>query len=196
VSTVTRVEPIDTFVSAVIRNDLSRTAQSQAVAAFARRELTEAQQANSRALGRVPRHETFVDGRRGAALESVRPNGGTILFSFELVDDVLRWIFAELRRRSPVVSGRYRDSHQVFADGREIALTAIPEASEYTLSNSALYARRLEVGRTRAGRAFVVQVPNRIYQRTAADASRRFGNIAKITFGFRAAVPTIIVTVR
>jgi hypothetical protein len=196
----TRIEPLDSVINVIVAEDLGPAAQSKAIAAFAREQLAEAQRANRAALGRVPAHKSFVDGRAGAALETVRPKGGTILFEFDIFADVLHWILAELRNRSPRRSGRYRDSHRLFADGREIGEVAIPAAAEYLITNTVLYARKIEIGKTESGRAFVVQVEPRIYERTAADARRRFGNIARISFGWQsssgggeARAPAIIV---
>ncbi len=185
----TRIEPIATFLDVVVRDDLSKEAQQKAIAEFARERLAEAQQANQRVLGRVPKHDTFVDGRAGAPLEGVKPRGGTIVFEFELFSDVLRWIMQTLIDRSPVVSGAYRRSHLLFADQRQVATDgAIPEADEYSFTNTVPYARKIEIGRSKSGRAFVVQVEPRIYERTADDAARRFGNIARIIFTWRGIV--------
>jgi hypothetical protein len=185
----TRIEPLANFINVAVA-DMQPAAQKAAIAIFARQQLDEAQAINRRAIGRVPPHRTAVDGRLGAPLESVNPKGGVINFEFELVGEVLAWILSELRRRSPVASGAYRAGHRLFADGQEIeavgATGIVPRAaSEYTLTNLQPYARKLEIGRTKSGRAFLISVPNKIYQRTATDASRRFGNIARIRFSYR-----------
>lgn len=185
----TRIEPISTFVEVVVREDLSPQAQSKAVAAFARERFQEAQETNKRILGRIPPHQTFVNGREGAPLESVSPSGGSIVFEFELMTDVLRWIAQTLVERSPVVSGKYRDSHTLFADGVEVDVGGqIPPADEYSFTNLVPYARKIEIGKTQSGRVFVVQVPNRIYERTGREAQSRFGNMAKIEFTYRGIV--------
>jgi hypothetical protein len=165
---------------------LSPQAQQRAVADFAREQLTEAQDTNTRVLGRRPPHKTFVNGVENAQLETVRIGGGTIVFEFELVADVLRWIAGRLIERSPVLTGAYRRAHTLFADGVEVDVGGtIPVAEDYAFTNTMPYARKIEIGKTRAGRAFVLQVPNQIYERTAKDARARFGNIAKIEFTFR-----------
>lgn len=194
----TRIEPIASFVEIVAREDLSPKAKSGAVAAFAREQLLAAQESNKRVLGRTPGHKTFVDGRQGAALETVRPVNGTIVFEFEMVADLVRAIAAMLVERSPIRHGGYLRGHRIFADGVEVRSTAggVPAAIEYTFLNIVPYARKVEIGKTKAGRAFLIQVPNRIYERTARDASRRFGNIAKITFSYRAPVGGGIVKYR
>ncbi|MGE0575385.1 MAG: hypothetical protein AB7F22_10640 [Reyranella sp.] len=185
----TRIQPIADWVSVVVRDDLSPAAQSAAVAQFARDRLGEAREKNRTILGRVSTHRTFVDGRENVPLESVRPKGGRIVFEFDLVEDALQWIWATLRERSPVVKGDYLRGHRVFADGIEVLATdAVPAAAEYAFLNIVPYARRIEVGKRADGTPFLLQVPNRIYERTAEDARRRFGNIASIKFGYRSPV--------
>ena len=49
-------------------------------------------------------------------------------------------------------------------------------------------ARKVEIGKTKAGRNFVIQVQPNIYQRTVTNARGRFGNVAKIQFTFRGIV--------
>lgn len=190
----TRVEPIADFIQIAVRDDLSREGQSRAVARFAAEKLAEAQEQNRRALGRVPPHDTFVDGREGAPLDSVNPNGGRIVFEFELVDDVLQWIAARLIERSPVTSGAYQRGHTLFAGGVEVEFGGLfagqpaPQAAEYVFLNAAPYSRKIEIGKTRSGRDFVIQVENRIYERTAKDARARFGNLVRIGFSYRGVV--------
>lgn len=185
----TKIEPVEDFIQAAISETLSPEARSKAVAKFARERLTDAQRQNLLVLGRVPPHETYVDGSRGAPLERVNPDRGNIVFEFELIGDVLRAIAAMLYERSPVVSGAYRNGHTVFADGAEIALgDRIPHADEYSFTNYVPYSRRLEIGKTKSGRDFLVSVPNRIYERTAKDARQRFGNVATIRFTYRGIV--------
>lgn len=186
-----RIEPIDQWVNVTVNELLSPPARAKAVADFARGALREAQETNRGALGAEPPYEQFVDGRRGAALESVNPDRGVIVFEFELVNEALTWIMAELIRRSPRGpaggAGTYREAHRAFADGKEIALGAdLPPAAEYSFTNTVIYARKLEIGRTESGRDFLVSVPNRIYDRVSFDAARRFSNIAKIGYTFRA----------
>lgn len=184
-----RIDPVERVTTATLMAELSQPEQRAAAANLARAGIEEAKQINRSVLGRVPPCVTIVDGRRGAPLDSVSPNGGQIVTEFELVGDVLKWIANELNERSPYFKGDYLRGHTVFADGREIDVGAvIPDAEEYVLINTVPYARKIEIGRTRAGRAFLLQVPNRIYERTAADASRRFGNIARVRFGYRGVV--------
>lgn len=182
-----RIEPISDWIQIAADRSLSRQARQEAIAEFAGEQLAGARDANQRILGRVPPNTTHVDGRAEAPLTSVNPDKGIIVFEFELVADVLRWIMQTLVDRSPIVSGAYRNSHMIFADGAAIRLTdTVPKAAEYVVLNAQPYARKIEIGKTKSGRAFVIQVEPRIYERTAKDAASRFGNIAKIRFGYSA----------
>lgn len=181
-----RIDPIAKDVSIIVNEMLSPTAQSKAFADFARQEIADADDANRRILGRLPPKTVTVDGRPGASLDSVKPNG-VIIAEWELSVDVLAWIAQKLIERSPVNSGRYKKSHTLFADGVETAVgEVLPGAEEYVFLNPVPYARKLEIGKTKGGRDFLVSVPNRIYERTAKDAKARFGNIVNIRFSYRA----------
>lgn len=181
----TRVESIARDISVILASDLSPAAQSKAAAAFAASEIREADETNRRILGRLPPKTISVDGRRGASLDTVKPSGGLIVAEWELFGEVLAWIGQTLRDRSPRVSGAYRNAHTLFADGVETEIgVEVPQADVYTFINLTPYARKLEVGKTESGRDFLIQVPNRIYERTYRDAKARFGNTAKITFGY------------
>lgn len=183
----TRIDSIATDINLIVSAMLSPAAQSRAVADYARGEIQKADEKNRRVLGRVPPKTITVDGQSGGQLDNVRPNGGSIITEWELIGDVLVWIGNTLRDRSPVVSGKYRDAHTLFADGTEIEIGGeVPQANEYVFLNPLPYARKIEIGKTKSGRDFVIQVPNRIYDRTADDAKKRFGNLANIKSVYRA----------
>jgi len=163
--------------------------QKKTAADFARKGIADADQINQRIFGRVPPHTITVDGTQGAALETVNPDGGSIIVEYDLIGDVLIWIAKTLEDRSPIVSGAYKRGHTLYADGVPTDVNGtVPQADVYTFINTVPYARKLEVGKTEKGRAFLVQVPNRIYERTANDARRKFHNSADIQFGYAEAV--------
>jgi hypothetical protein len=173
-----RVEPLEQDIGLLIRRDLSPQAQSEVLAAFARETLGDAQEANQAALGHPSPHETFVDGLAGANEDSVRPNG-TIVYEFDLILDLFAWIDDQLIQHSPVGSGSdphpglYKRSHLFFADDVEAdPLTPPPGAAQYVFVNEQPYARKLETA-------------DAVYETVAAMAQRRYGNIAKIAFGWR-----------
>lgn len=176
-----RIDSIDRDIKLITDELLSPGARARQFAEGAKEQLADTDEINRQALGRVPKSETYVDGRRGAPLASVSANG-VIIREYELVNDVLIWIAATLRADSVVGKGPdkrpghpgfYRSSHVLFADGQEVDSSGqIPEAEEYVFLSTAPYARRVEK-RTD------------IYEKTAAKANRRFGNVAKVSFGWR-----------
>ena len=172
-----RFEPIAKDIE-VLLGDLQGQAASQLLAAFAQEEIDNAKKINASALGRVPPYKTFVDGKQGAPLDSVRPNG-VIVTEFELVQDVLVWIAEQLFKFSPVKSGLYQKSHELFADGRHVEALGqlIPIADEYIFVNTVPYARKIE-------RGLSSQAPEGVYQAIAALARTRFGNITKTSYTF------------
>lgn len=184
-----KIDPVEKFSAISVRNDLTLPEQKRELAAFVSDEIADADQANQRILGRIPPKTVTVDGRLGAPLDSVNPDGGNIVVEYELISDVLRWIGKTLVDRSPEVSGAYKRGHTLFVDGNEVALNGqIPQGEEYAFTNMVPYSRKIEIGTTKSGRSFTLQVPNHIYQRTANDAKARFGNIADIFFTYRGIV--------
>lgn len=201
----TRFTPLAKTIQIVVDRNLSPAARSARVAAFAQAEIDAGDAQNARALGAAPPKTVTVDGRQGVPLTSVNPDRGIIIAEWSLVGDVLQWIYATLRARSPIVSGDYLRGHTMFADGVQCDAINPPPAREYVFLNPLPYSRKIEIGKTESGRDFVIQVPNRIYERTANDGQGRFGNVAKIRFTYQSAVggkaaadrvPAIVVTLR
>lgn len=168
----------------LVDSTLAPRARSETVAKFARTQIATADEINRRALGAVPPKKVTVNGRENEALINIPPDRGVIVAEYRLVDDVLAWIMQTLRERSPVISGDYRKGHRLFADDTEVDADNPPLASRYAFFNLVPYARKIEVGKTKSGRDFVIQVENKIYARTYQDAKAKFGNVAKITTGF------------
>jgi hypothetical protein len=164
------------------------------LAAFAAESIADAAQQNKQVFGTVPPYDVYVDGQEGAALTDVKPNG-VIRAEFHLVNEALEWIAEQLRTHSPVLTGRYSKSHELFADGTQADdPNAPPPADEYVFVNTQSYARKLERGKSS-------QAPDGVYQAVATLAQRRFGNLAKITFSYRTVLggernPAIIVKLR
>jgi hypothetical protein len=184
-----KIDPVEKFTELDVRNDISLPEQRKAAADFVRAGIEEAKNTNRLVLGRVPPFTVTVDGREGAPLESVNPDGGNVTVEFELVGDALVWIAQTLVDRSPRVSGEYIRGHALYADGAEVdPFGVIPSADTYVFTNSVPYTRKIEIGKVKGppARDFVIQVPNRIYERTAEDAKARFGNTVKIRFTYQA----------
>ena len=176
-ATTIRIQPFVKDVQVLI-GDLEGDEASELLAAFAEAEIEEAKASNAAALGRVPPYKIFVDGAQGKPLEDVRPNG-VIVAEFELVQDVLIWIAEQLFKFSPVKSGLYQRSHELFADGKHVEALGqlIPFADEYIFVNTVPYARKIE-------RGLSSQAPEGVYQAIAALARMRFGNIARTSYTF------------
>jgi len=157
----------------------SPQARSKAFADFARSELKAAQEHNRSALGRVPPHQTWVDGTLGGDLDRVKPDG-TIVFEFEMVEELLLWIQEELFKNSPWLTGRYTRSHALFVDGKEASLDAPlpPIEQEAFFVNLQPYARRIE-------RGWSDKAPDGVYESVAKIAKGRFANVADIKFSYR-----------
>ncbi|MFC3693123.1 hypothetical protein [Chenggangzhangella methanolivorans] len=174
-----RLDPIDRDIDAILAEDLSPQARSSALADVARGELRAAQDVNARAMGgRTPPHDTFVDGRRGAIEDSVSPQG-VIAYEFTLLEELFAWIADQLVTHAPVLTGKFSRSFAFFADGVEVSEGApAPQASEYVFLNLQPYARKIE-------RGLSSQAPDGVFEVLAAMAAARFGNVARIRFGFR-----------
>lgn len=180
----TRIDSIDRDVKLAFDELLSPAARSRQFAEMAKAALDDADSVNRQVLGRIPRHRTYVDGREGAALDAVRPNGGVIVREYELVLDVLKFIGDELQAVSPVLTGFYRRNHTLFADGMEVRLgETIPEAREYVFINDVIYARKIE-GVWRPAQS--KQAPQGVYEFVAIKANARFSNVARVVFTWRA----------
>jgi len=189
VKTKTKIDVIETDLSLMFPQTFSPQARSKEIARFAREKLKEGQDTNRRVLGRVPTHETVVDGRHTTVLESVRPDG-TIVFEFDLYEDVFAWIGEQLVKHSPIGDasdkrpghpGAYMASHVFVVDGEVVdpGKPMPPRWDKAVFLSTVPYARKIE-------RGLSDQAPYGVYEVVAALAQKRFGNIASIGFGFEA----------
>jgi hypothetical protein len=176
-----RVDVISRDIFFAPGGGLSPQDQSKALAEFARAKIAEADAINAKSSGSAVSREVYVDGVRGAALETVKPNG-EIVAEYDLASDVIEWTFAQVRAASPVLTGRYRLSHRLYADGVEVeSPKEATNASEIIITSVVPYARKIERGQS-------PKAPDGVYQAVAALAQRRFGNIARIRFTYRSPV--------
>lgn len=142
---------------------------------FARVKLGEAQQINRAAMGTVPPHETFVDGKKDAPLESVKD---TIVFQFQPMDNAIAWVKEQLDRRAPVLTGRFKHSFIELADGAEVPMgTEVKGAQRYVIVNTQPYSRKIEKGQSR-------QAPNGLFQAVASIANAKFGKTVRVKFTY------------
>jgi hypothetical protein len=172
-----KVQALDRDVSVLFPDDFSPQARSKFLADTARSELRAGQEKNRAALGRVPPHDTYVDGGKSENLDAVKPDG-VIVFEFELLADTFGWVEKLLEEASPVKTGRYQRSHIFLADGQPADPDAPPPAQEYVFVNTQPYARKIEKGQSQ-------KAPEGVYQVVAGMASRRLSNVASVKFGYR-----------
>lgn len=141
--------------------------------------------AEAGARGARPAVTAYANTPGNRNLDSVKLPG-PIVAIFDYRSEVVRATLDALRAASPVDSGLYRNSHRVLVNGTEVGgvPTTLGAGDEVTIVNPVAYARRLEIGKTKSGRDFVVSVPNRIYERVARKMAARFRNVASIRFGY------------
>jgi len=122
---------------------LSPAAQSARLAAVAIKARDQAVRS-----GDAPPHwVTIVDGRQGAPETSVQPDG-FILYKFNVMGLAAQAALQLCKERSPVRSGRYRDSWMVVVDGRPWTedVADIPEGVSVMIVNPQPYARKIDTG--------------------------------------------------
>lgn len=157
---------------------VSPRTRSRKLAEYALDRITEAKRQNAGPSGELAAHRQIVDGQEGAPLISVKPDG-VIIARFNLLAEVLDWIAGELVRNSPVLSGRFRQSHVLYIDGDPHEPgTPYPEGSDYAFMNVQPYARKIEKGHSK-------KVPDGLYEGLSVAANQRFGNIAVVGFSWR-----------
>lgn len=178
-----KFKPMDRELKILVDKALSPEIRQSLIARVAREGIAEGDAVNRAALGASPPHTETVDGRQGAPLESVNPDNGIIVARWEFLNEVVAWVNEELRRVSPVRSGRYRDSHVLLADGVEVEPPATGiVAKEWGFVSTVPYARKIEPGIPPGRAALSKQALKGVYLAVAADARQRFGNIAIIRF--------------
>jgi hypothetical protein len=156
----------------------------------ARRQKVRAQRHNRDILGSDLRVTTFVDGRKGADEDSVRLRG-KIIYEFELLDPIFKFIHQLLVDTSPVGQssdprpghpGLYSRSHVFMVGNMQVDLDEnVPlDAPEYSFVNTQPYARKIEYPRLQSKKA-----PEGVYESVAATADMRFSNIADVYYNYR-----------
>lgn len=170
-----KVQLIDRDVIFRLSAGLTPQDQSKAVAAYARQVIAAADAQNARAEGHQVTKRTFVDGAASADFERVRPNG-TIVAEWDLGNELIQWIYGQLQAAAPVLTGKYKASITVYADGVQVEnLAHPPEATEYAFVALVPYARKIERW-------------DGVFEGVASIASARFGNVARIKFSYRSPI--------
>lgn len=140
---------------------------------------------DARGRGLSPSWDAYANTPGNKDLASVKLPG-PIVYNYRYLTDVIQFALDELRRQSPVQSGDYVRSHTLYVNGAPVDVIpkTLNAGDRLFISNPVPYARKLEIGKTKAGRAFVVQVPNRIYERVTDLVKARVRGAAKVRFGY------------
>lgn len=112
---------------------------------------------------------------------------GPIVYRYRYLREIVLVALHELEGASPVVSGDYQRGHTLFVNGTPIEdpLEYVFKArDEIMIVNTVPYARKIEVGKTKSGRSFVMQVPDRIYQRVGDKLKTRYRNLGRVSVQF------------
>ena len=113
---------------------------------------------------------------------------GPIVYRYRYVREVIKVALAILRSSGPVRSGRYAASHALYINGNRVGEGLVPfikANDEVMIVNVVPYARKIEIGKTKAGRSFTIQESqSAVYQRAADKLRREYRNLTKIEFAF------------
>lgn len=153
--------------------DLQPEVINRELAKFAKEELAKA--IDSKEGSSI--YTRYVGGREGAPEESVRVPEA-VVYEFSWWQPVIAFALDALRKRSPVLTGRYQNTHVVMI-GSQIVSPDVQIASgeEVMIVNVQPYARVLEVGNVK------VRAPgDGIYQATRMVVQRQFGKAVDIRF--------------
>jgi hypothetical protein len=139
---------------------------------------------SARSGGIAPLGRQVIDGVPDAPLSAITPNSVIVLL-WNYMPEIATRTYEALVQRSPRLTGRYIEGLLIFVDGQPGFLNEIDvDTQEVRFVASVPYARRLEVGKTESGRAFVRQVAPHIVEETAIVAKSKFGDLANLTYSY------------
>lgn len=125
-----------------------------------------------------------VDGKLGAVEETVKPDG-IIVYDYPRMDEIVQVAMNTLFDLSPVYTGEYRLSHQIFVGGKAVRnLEEWDGTSDIVISNFLPYSRKIELGKMH------MRVPgtDHVYEQAAHLIDRRYGNVAHVAFVFQGVI--------
>lgn len=136
--------------------------------------------------GVKPTVEAYANNEGNTNLDSVKLPG-PIVFNYGYLAEIVQVAVKALIAASPRDSGRYAASHTVFIDGQPVQgiPAEIPPTAEIIIANRVPYTRKIEVGKTRSGRAFVIRVEPHIYENVMSRVIRpKYRTVANISFNY------------
>lgn len=129
---------------------------------------------------------TIVDRRFDAPIEDVKFGGRIEFVARADMGEITEFVWREVIRRSPVLTGRYQDSHIIMVNGQQVpVLGSLLPSDRVQIVNIQPYARKVEGGGGINGpstRPLSLQAPNGVYRMVYRAAQRRYGKTAFIDF--------------
>jgi len=121
--------------------------------------------------------EIIVDGVPGRPVEEVQPFG-VIEAHFGYGTEIVSAALEILRALSPVKTGAYQRSHQIYVDGSMVPDGAdIGAANHIVIASTLPYSKKIEHGESK-------QAPDGVYAHAVDTLRRRFGNSYRIEAGW------------
>lgn len=175
---------------------VDRTLSPQAQSAFLAKVARERRNALI-ASGRASEsYRTFVDGREGAAEDTVKPaDDGAIVYRFNHLGAVVVYALSYLREGSPKRSGKpvnpaqgkhahFRDAFYVGVNGKFIMAKdfnpyAVPPDAEIVIGNVNAYSRKVEIQMV-GGQKLSFDIPEDLLWRAAKAVRERYGSQVEV----------------
>lgn len=128
--------------------------------------------------------QRFVDGVKGAPEEAVKLDG-VIVYDYPRIDLVAGFALEILQALSPVKSGDYKGSHQIYINDDPAGYNAgvlknWKYGDKVFIANEMPYARKIELG------AMKMKVPgtDHVYHQAAIIVRNRYGSLVTIRFTY------------
>lgn len=138
----------------------------------------------ARSGGIAPTLTRIVDGVRNGDYDRVKDRG-VIILQWKYLREIATVAMRTLKARAPAVSGDYKRGLKLFVGDAEANLSAVgvpAGAQNLTIVATVPYSRRLEIGKSKDGGPFVVQVAPHIVGETATFLAKDYRGVANIRF--------------
>lgn len=137
--------------------------------------------------GIAPDFDAYANTPSNTNLETVRLPG-PIVYRYRYFREIITQAFLMLRSAGPMRSGAYASAHTLYVNGVSVRGGTVPfikAGDEIMIVNTVPYARKIEVGRTRAGRSFTIQESqSRVYQRVRDRLRSQYSKLTHIDMNF------------
>jgi len=122
--------------------------------------------------------ETIVDGVHGRSIEDVQPFGVIeVHFGYDIAE-IISAAIEILSAVSPIKTGAYQRSHQVYINGSMVSdIAELGSEKNIVIASTLPYSNKIEHGQS-------PQAPDGVYSHAAETLARRFGNKYHIEAGW------------